>query len=96
MHHCLSRSVVKPFDDQKCLFCRNEEGMGHLHECMTEARDLALKQAFLDCSESLALYNIRYERALDASAGDTTHLVGLNILTTVLKILMRPVTIRLL
>ena len=44
--------------------------MGHLHECMTEARDLALKQAFQDCSESLALYKIRYERALDARAGD--------------------------
>ena len=44
--------------------------MGELHECMTEARDLKLKQAFEDCPASLALYTIRYERALDARAGD--------------------------
>ena len=44
--------------------------MGHLNECMTGARDLALKQAFQNCSESLALYKIRYERALDARADD--------------------------
>ena len=52
------------------MFCQNDEGMGHLHECMTEGRNLALKQAFQNCSESLALYKIRYERALDARAGD--------------------------
>ena len=69
-HRRLSRSVVKSFNDQKCLFCQNDEGKGHLHECMTEARDLAVKQAFQDCSESLTLYKIRYERALNARAGD--------------------------
>ena len=65
----LSRSSVKPFNRQRCLFCQNE-GMGELHECMTEARALKLKQAFEDCPASLALYKIRYERALDARAGD--------------------------
>ena len=66
----LSRSSVKPFDHQRCLFCQNDERMGELQECMTEARDLKLKQAFEDCPASLALYKIRYERALDAHAGD--------------------------
>ena len=66
----LSRSSVQPFDYQKCLFCQTDESIEHLHECMAEARDVALKQAFLDCPESLAVYKIRYERALDARAGD--------------------------
>ena len=44
--------------------------MEHLHECMTEASDLALKQAFQDCSESLAIYKIRYEKAFDVRAGN--------------------------
>ena len=69
-HRRLSRSVVKTFDDQKYLFCQNNDGMGHLHECMMEARDLTLKKVFQNCSESLALYKIRYERVLDACAGD--------------------------
>ena len=66
----VSRHDTFLFDKNLCLFCQIDIPDDCLFSVCQTSRDRALKDAFLECPTSLALYNIRSSHAYDAMAGD--------------------------
>ena len=69
----VKRSETACFNKFLCLFCQNNLTDEQLLSVRQTSRDQELKEAFLECPRSLALFKIRSSHAYDAMAGDITY-----------------------
>ena len=66
----VKRCDTVSFNKLLCLFCQEDLPNEQLFSVCQTSRDETLKEAFLECPVSLALYKIRSSHAYDAMAGD--------------------------